>query len=381
MQQGLYIHIPFCRNKCLYCDFYTGGARIADWQVYTHCLLKELEARKEELTAQPATLYIGGGTPSLIPNDIFSGFIEQIREKAGFKNLKEFTIEVNPEDVDEGKAKLWKDTGINRVSLGVQTLNDSELKLIGRRHDATQALEALEILKEHFENISVDVMFGLPGQTVKTFRDTLDKILEIRLTHISAYSLMLEKGTALTHLADRGKIQLPSEDEWLEMFRILPEILKSCGYNRYEISNYCQQGYESEHNKSYWGGKPYLGLGPGAHSYDGGNVRRANPNDIKGYLKFFGETDENSKEETSFFEEERLSDIERQEEMLMTRLRTRRGLYLPDYLDKLNKESKETFLQIVGMYKSTGDLKEKEGYLSFTDKGFVISDRIITSLM
>lgn len=375
---GIYIHVPFCRNKCLYCDFYSGGSRIADWDLFTDSIINELESRRNELSFIPTTMYFGGGTPSLMPVAYLEKLINNLNVFIPSHNLKEFTMEVNPEDVDIESCKAWKDVGINRISIGVQSLNDNELKKIGRRHSAQAALTAVETLKKYFDNVSVDLMFGIPSQTVFTFKETLKNILSLRPEHVSAYSLMLEPGTALTLLTEMKKISLPQEDDWIKMFQILNENLVREGYFRYEISNYSLPGLESCHNSNYWLGNPYIGLGPGAHSYNGDNVRRSNPNDIKGYLNKFKEK---QKDKEAFYQSEYLTEREKKEEMIMTRLRMSKGLDLEIFRQKFGESQTQEILHQSLPFIKQGLMKEENGFLKFTDKGFITSDSILCDLI
>lgn len=374
---GIYVHVPFCKSKCLYCDFYTGGARIADWSLFSKCLVNELKSRSSEISFQPHTLYIGGGTPSILPVDHLKKLIHGINDISNQKLWREFTIEINPEDVSLEKIIAWKEAGINRVSLGIQSFHDQELKAIGRNYDSDMARGSLEKLMSHFDNVSVDIMFGIPGQTYESYLKSLDILNKIRPHHISSYSLMLEEGTAITLLVSQNKIMLPSEDEWLKMFHLTTDFLRNSGYIRYEISNYSLPGKESVHNHSYWHGLPYIGLGPGAHSYDGVKCRRANPNDIKGYLRHFSRMDNS----LPFFKEEILSDKELKEEMVMTRLRTSKGLSYLEFCEKFGEGELKRFLHKVSPYIKTHLMKESYNHISFTDDGFIISDSILSSLI
>ncbi|MCH5240399.1 MAG: radical SAM family heme chaperone HemW [Muribaculaceae bacterium] len=373
---GLYIHIPYCRHKCLYCDFYTGGLRIAEWDKYVDCLLNELMQRKDEFDFEIETLYLGGGTPSLIPVKAFLRLMEGINSLLGKSDFKEFTLEANPEDVTDEKIKVWKDWGVNRVSLGVQTLIDSELKSIGRWHDSRSSIVAIEKLRREIGNVSVDVMFGIPGQTVSSYLSTLKRVLKVNPTHISSYALMLEEGTAMTQLYNSNRIFLPSESEWLEMYEATINILKGEGYERYEISNYSKPGKESCHNLSYWEGKPYIGLGPGAHSFDGGKIRKENPNDLKGYLRNFSNGGDKK-----FYIEEFLKEDELREEMILTRLRTSKGLNLKEFADTFGDEAKEKLLQNAQNFIFQGKLQKSDDFICFTDAGFSVSDSILVSLI
>lgn len=377
---GLYIHVPYCRNKCLYCDFYTGGSRIAKWPSFVSSILEELWHRHNEIDINYKTLYIGGGTPSLLPIGEFEKLIEGIHHVIGNIEWEEFTIEVNPEDVSAEKIEIWRKSGVSRISIGVQTLNDAELINIGRGHDSQMAIEATRLLIEKFRNISVDVMFGLPGQTLESYEKSLKSIIELQPTHISSYSLMLESGTAMTLLAREKRITLPSEEDWIAMYETTLFLLREAGYERYEISNFARPGFESMHNKSYWEGKPYLGLGPAAHSYDGNRIRRNNPMNIKGYLQFYGKNIATSKGQL-FYKEEILTEQELREEMLMTRLRTIPGLNLKGFSERFGDTQKEILLQKAKRFILPGLMKENNGNLSITEKGFLVSDSIISSLI
>lgn len=380
---GVYIHIPFCKSKCLYCDFYSGGARIADWDLYIKCIAEELQRRKEEMNFKPQTLYMGGGTPSLIPPENFKTLIDTVNEILNVREWKEFTIEVNPEDVDEDKCKVWKDSGVNRVSIGIQSFDDSELKRIGRRHDSEVSEKALRTLQKYFNNISADVIYGLPGQTVESYKTSLKKLLAFKPQHLSVYSLMLEPGTSLTQLAKLGKIPLPEEDEWVEMYEITLKLLKQEGYERYEISNYCLPGFESRHNYSYWNGSPYLGLGPGAHSYDGENIRRANPADLKRYITKFGSSQPSQTDSpgVNFYIPEILSKTELQVEFIMTGLRTAKGINLQEFSKKFGAEEMKKLLQKARKHIAADLLKEQKDYLFLTDQGFALSDLVMSDLI
>lgn len=376
---GIYIHVPYCRRKCIYCDFYSGGERIADWKLFAQALIQEAKSRTKEIEPYDiSTLYIGGGTPSLMPGEDFGNIISSLKNIFRLNQLKEFTIEVNPEDVSLEKIKIWKENGVNRLSLGIQTLNDEELKKIGRNHKIQHIYEALNLLKEYFDNISVDVMFGLPDQTLDSYRKTLKEIISFRPTHISSYSLMYEEGTAMTRLLEENRIKPIDEEIWLEMFNLTKDFLQNAGYNQYEISNYSLKGFESIHNKSYWEGRPYLGLGPSAHSYDGNLVRRANPNDIKGYLRYFSET--KNKDLPIFYTEERLTQKELMEEMIMTRLRTVKGLNVKEFAVIFGEKAQKNLLQKAAIYIDNKLMKEENNYISLTHAGFLIYNRIVSQL-
>lgn len=373
---GIYIHVPFCKQKCIYCDFYSGGVRIAQWDKFTESLLNEFKFRKEELLFQPTTLYIGGGTPSLVPSKNLEKLVDGIKELTGVNKWEEFTLEVNPDDVDHEQIKLWKDVEVNRISIGIQSLNDEELKRIGRQHSSDQSLNALVLLKNEFENISVDVMFGLPGQTLKSYKQTLDNLLKFDPKHVSAYSLMLEDGTALTNLVNRKKIILPDEEEWIEMYNYTHQRLKASGFEHYEVSNYSEKGFESRHNNLYWERKPYLGIGPSAHSFDGKDKRRWNPNDIKSYLNRY-----HTVSGEIFYSEEVITPEEQLEETIMTGLRLGKGISLSDLKTNYGEKAKNELLQKAIPYIDRKELIFENDRMFLSEEGFLLYNTIVSNLI
>lgn len=373
---GIYVHVPVCRRKCLYCSFYSVGERFAgDWGRIVSAILRELDSRRDEMKGwEELTIYIGGGTPSLMPAREFQRLMHGLRKRLNPEvKIAEVTVEVNPDDVTDELANIWKEAGVNRVSMGVQSLVDSELKAIGRRHDSKTAINANEILAQYFDNISLDLIFGLPGQTLDSLKTTLEGLVAMRPKHISAYSLMYEERAALTRLRDAGKIEETDDDITVRMFLLVNEILGRNGFHRYEISNYSLPGYESRHNSSYWEGVPYVGLGPSAHSYDGARVRRWNVADIKEYLKVVEGNGE-------YFDYETLNEEELIEERIMTGLRTSKGISLKDFEHDFGVEAKNRILRKAERAKAAGDLEETDGFLHLTDKGVMISDEIIVQL-
>ena len=373
---GIYVHVPVCRRKCLYCSFYSVGERlVGDWGRFVDAILSELDSRIDEIKDwDEITIYIGGGTPSLMPPHEFQRMINGLRQRLNPNaEITEVTIEVNPDDVTEDLAKAWKAAGVNRVSMGVQSLVDSELKAIGRRHDAVTAIKANEVLSKYFDNISLDLIFGLPGQTLDSLKNTVEGLVAMHPKHISAYSLMYEERSALTRLRDAGKIEETDEDITVKMFARVNEILGRNGFHRYEISNYSISGYESRHNSSYWEGVPYVGLGPSAHSYDGVRVRRWNVADINDYL-------ERIENEGEYFDYETLNEDELIEERIMIGLRTSQGIDLHEFELDFGASARDRLLRKARQPKEAGNLEENNGFLRLTDKGVMISDEIIVQL-
>lgn len=380
---GLYIHIPYCKSKCVYCDFYSAGTRIADFTRLSDAIASELTLRAEEMPGLD-TIYIGGGTPSVIPPAIFTSMIDRIRELAGDKwHPREFTVEVNPDNVDYNHIRAWADSGVTRISMGVQSFDDKLLDWLKRRHDSARALSAYSSLREAFDNISIDLMFGIPGQTTKSWQDSIRRAIQLKPEHISCYALMYETGTALTHMRDTGRIAECPDRLTEDMYLILKHELTEAGYEHYEISNYARPGYRSRHNSSYWSGTPYLGLGPSAHSYDGGRIRRANPSDLRSYLDTYAPSpclQNTIAENTPYYIEENLDDTELTEEYILTRMRTAEGISLNDYETRFGPDATQRLLNNAEPYIASGTLFIKHGRLSLTDKGIMVSDDIFVSL-
>lgn len=379
---GIYVHIPYCRSRCLYCDFYSEGSRRADWPRYVDALLAELRWKLREQASRGkeyeiATIYIGGGTPSQMPAEEFTRLANGLTACAG-ANLREFTIEVNPDDVTDEMARIWRDSGVNRVSMGVQSMVDAELRAIGRRHDPATARRAYETLGPYFDNISLDIIFGLPYQTPETLNQTIDSMLAMRPEHISAYSLMYEERSALTKLRDSGRMQETDEDITVGMFRTVSRRFAEAGYEQYEISNYARPGYRSQHNSAYWAGLPYIGLGAGAHSYDGDRCRTSCVPDAKHYTRLWNDSNADVHDiARQLYNYEFLSDTELREEMVMTRLRTREGLDLSRFGGEFDIEE---LLKKASPYLKSGLLELRDGMLSLTRDGVMVSDEIIADL-
>ena len=335
----VYIHIPFCIKKCLYCDFYS----ITDKSLikaYTDSLIGEIKSHRGEKTE---TVYIGGGTPTSIGDELLR-IVDAVRENFVFSENYEFTIEANPGATDERVFKALFEKGVNRISLGVQSFNNDELKALGRIHTAEDALSAVEMIKSAgFNNFSIDLMFAIPGQTKESLLRNLEKVKKINPPHISVYSLILEEGTPLYDM----DIELPDEDTEREMYYLIGEELSKIGLNRYEISNFAKQGFESRHNSGYWKDCEYIGLGAGAHSYKD-KTRYENVSDVCLYISGQGRK----------INAVKISDKERQLELFMLGLRMTDGvLYNGEFPERVNPLIEK------------GLLKTENGRLKLTDKG------------
>ena len=388
----LYIHIPYCRKKCIYCDFFSGGAGLADWRRLRRALAAEHAMRSSELPSALHSIYFGGGTPSLLPPEEFDALADELRsviENSGSRIAEdcEVTIEVNPEDVDHEHIDAWKSGGVNRVSIGLQTFSDSMLKAIGRTHSGDRAERALKLLQEHFSNVSGDLIFGLPGQSVEDLSGDVQRLTSLNPQHISVYSLMYEEGTALTALRDAGRITAAAESIVADQYVALTDMLCEAGYEHYEISNYAKTGYRSRHNSGYWEGKRYLGIGPSAHSYDGRRSRRANPADLHGYLNRFAPVGRDTVPEAPissdepFYIEEILSDEELREERVMLGLRRCEGIDLIGFRKDFGEDALSKLLDSARLHICNGSLMRAGEQLHLTRSGVMISDTVIVDLI
>ena len=373
---GVYVHIPFCASRCSYCDFFS-TLQLADAGTsYVEAVVAEARLRRGELCgAQVKTLYLGGGTPSQLPLPLLSRLVGGLRDALDLSVVEEFTVEANPDDVTPEWCRGVAALGVNRVSMGVQSFEDPILRLIGRRHTAHQAMDAVANLHAAgINNISIDLIFGLPGQTVTSWTASIEQAIALKPQHISAYGLTYEEGTRLWRQRERGEVVEVSEEQCLEMYRILVDELQAAGYEHYEISNFALPGYHSRHNSSYWDDTPYLGLGAAAHSYDG-KVRRWNPHDLRQYMDkvLAGEL---------ACELEELSRSERYDERVMLGLRTALGVDAERLRVDFGDEAWRYFIREAARHVETGNLRVTEdGRYVLTRDGIMLSDSIIRDLM
>ncbi len=286
MEYGLYIHLPYCRSICPYCDFVKSPLHRAEPERLLRALAREWElARAADAWGRPRTIYVGGGTPTALDADTLARFLGWIGRAWDLGRVREFTAEANPEGLDEEKLAILLRGGVNRLSLGVQSLEPAALKALGRIHTAETALRAVALARgAGFRNISVDLMYGVPGETREGFRDAVERLVSLRVPHVSAYPLQLEEGTPLHAKAGRGAVTVPGEEDVLERYTHLVRSLADAGYGHYEVSNFALPGYRSRHNEGYWTRRPYLGLGPGSHSFDG-RARWSNDDSIARYFE------------------------------------------------------------------------------------------------
>ena len=362
--KGLYIHIPFCEKKCKYCDFNSFCASIADKNQYITALIDEMEKYKG---TKCDTVFMGGGTPTALDTQNLFRVLEAINRNFVISDKTEFTAEVNPKTVDENKLKMMLENGVNRLSVGVQSLNDAELSAIGRIHSASDAEETIHMARKcGFENISIDLMSALPNQTMESFSKTLEKAVKLNTEHISCYSLILEEGTPLYKEYKNGKLILPDEDTEREMYEYACDFLKKNGYFQYEISNFAKPGKCSRHNLKYWNCDEYIGIGLSAHSYLDG-VRFSNTGDFKQYIS------------GDYFSEERevLSEKDKMSEYMFMGLRKTEGVSKTEFSKRFSAEMEEIFSKPVLKYKKWGMIIDENDFLQLSKKAISVSNQIM----
>ncbi|WP_224484998.1 radical SAM family heme chaperone HemW [Robertkochia aurantiaca] len=377
---GIYIHIPFCRQACHYCDFhFSTSLKKKDEMI--GALLTEMELRKDELKQEPVrTIYFGGGTPSRLTPEELSGLIRGVYNHHPVAEEIELTIEVNPDDLvqtdTEALLQQYRDIGINRLSIGIQSFREEDLKLMNRAHNSAEALKCLETATRYFDNISVDLIYGIPGLSDEAWKKNIETALSFGIPHISSYALTVEPKTALKSFIEKGLIEEPGEEQAARQFDILTQRLKTAGFIHYELSNFGKPGYFSKNNTAYWQGKKYLGIGPSAHSYDG-TTRSWNIANNPTYIRQL------NKGELPL-EREILSAKDRYNEYLMTGLRTIWGVSLervekefgPTYKAYLLEQAKEHLERDLLILEENAG----EQVLKTTDKGKFLADGLASDL-
>ena len=373
---GVYVHIPFCASRCSYCDFFSTLRLDEVGHDYVEALIAEARLRKAELNGKPVkTLYMGGGTPSQLPLPLLARLIDGLKATLDLNAVEEFTLEANPDDVSPEWCAAVRALGVNRVSMGVQSFQDAVLRLVGRRHTARQAIDAVASLRHAgIDNISIDLIYGLPGQTLETWAESVRQAVDLRPQHISAYGLTYEPGTRLWQQRECGEVVEASEDQYLDMYRILVGLLRVAGYEHYEISNFALPGYRSRHNSSYWNETPYLGLGAAAHSYDG-TMRRSNPADLCGYIRRI----------TSGQPACQVEDLawwERYDERVMLGLRTADGVDAHRLRSDFGDKAWAHFVSEARRHIDAGNMIcTDDGRYILTSEGIVLSDSVMRDLM
>lgn len=371
---GLYIHIPFCTKRCLYCDFFS-NTEMKYKEAYLSAVIRELELRKDYLEGEPVeTIYFGGGTPSQLQAADFSRIFEAIHRLFDVSPCAEITLEANPDDMTPGYVAGLQTLPFNRISMGVQSFKEEDLRFLNRRHNREQALLAVDLCKKNgLENISVDLIYGLPGQTLEEWKQNLDTVIHLDIPHISAYHLIYEEGTALYKLKEAKKITPVDEDLSVALFTSLIDRLTANGYLHYEISNFARPGMLSRHNSSYWIGKKYLGIGPSAHSYNGQN-RQWNISSLPGYLQAIDKG-------VPDIEIENLDINTRYNDFIITGLRTMWGIKFNEIQQQFGKDKLIYCQKQAAPYLKQGLLIEKDDTLTLSRNGIFISDSIMSDLL
>ena len=371
---GIYIHIPFCKTRCIYCDFFSCTLE-KDISPLISGIIKEIDLKKDYVGEEVIeTIYFGGGTPSFISTLFIQQILDEIQKQFKISTSAEITIEVNPDDISEKKAIELFAMGINRISMGVQSFEDKILRFLGRRHNAKQAISAFEILKNTgFKNISLDLIYGIPGLSLKDWKNTLEQIVILAPQHISAYHLTIEKGTSLHKLLIDNKINTIPDQDSVQQYIMLSETLKNHRYFHYEISNFAKPRFESKHNSGYWFGKKYIGLGPSAHSFDG-NTRQWNLADIHKYI-------ERVHTRCFYFKKEALTKKKRYNEFLMTRLRTLQGIQITELETQFGKDYLQLFSEGIKKQELYNNIIQiSSGNYIIPENKWFISDSIISDL-
>jgi oxygen-independent coproporphyrinogen-3 oxidase len=371
---GIYLHIPLCKKLCYYCDFYhiisTG-----DNTSLIDALIKEAALRKDYIGNETvSTIYFGGGTPSVLSVPELGTILEHIRKHYRVSEDCEISVELNPDDVNTDFLAGLKQLNISRISLGVQSWRDADLKMLNRRHDSAQASKALkEIISSGFENLSIDLIYGIPGMSQEEWASILDFSFSFDIKHLSAYHLTFEAGTVFGKMLEKGLIEEVDEEESIALFNTLIDKAEAAGFIHYEISNFGKPGYFSIHNSNYWKQVNYLGLGPSAHSFNGYS-RQWNIRDLKGYIKSVSSG-------KSYYEHEDLDLKARFNEYVMTSLRTMWGIDL-EYVERtFEKEGYDYVVNLAGKFKDYGLIKQDNKNMVLTNQGKLISDNIISEFM
>lgn len=372
---SLYIHIPFCRKACHYCDFHFSTS-LKYQAPMVEAICKELILRKNEASTPLRTIYLGGGTPSVLQEDELSLIFSTIEKNYSIEKNTEITIEVNPDDFPQQtcnqKLYFYRCLGINRLSIGIQSFFDEHLQLMNRSHSAQQARTLLEHSKKHFDNISLDLIYAIPQMTLSQWEYNIAQALYFQVPHLSAYSLTVEENTALSHFIRQGKIPPPNDDAAHEQFFLMKQLLHEKEYEHYELSNFGKKGYFSQNNTAYWTQMPYIGIGPSAHSFNG-NTRRWN---IAHNLKYLHALQNNQ----LLYQEETLSLHEKYNERILTGLRIRQGINLAVLKKQFGDKLYEYLLSEAQPHLAQKLLCIENDHLRTTDKGLFLSDGIAASL-
>ena len=377
---ALYVHIPFCKTKCPYCDFNTYEGIEPLIPSYVEALSREIELWGARL-GRPSvrTVFLGGGTPSYLPAESVGGLLDTVRQAFDLDTAAEITLEANPDDCAEAKLRLHAAFGVNRISIGVQSLDDRLLAMLGRRHNAAQAVDAYRTVRAAgFDNVSVDLMYGLPEQTIGDWRRTLDSLSGMAPPHVSLYCLTIERGTPMERWVDSGALPDPDPDLAAEMYELAEEVMAQRGYRHYEISNWARPGFESRHNLVYWRNEPYLGVGPGAHSYLRGR-RFWNLRSPREYVRRLRQAE--SADAPAVEGGETIGRGLESAETLMMGLRLDTGVASDEFTARFGEPPSSIYGDVIAELSGLGLTEESCGSLRLTGRGRILSNEVFSRLV
>lgn len=366
--KGLYVHIPFCARKCDYCDFLSFAAGSECYGDYIAALEREMSVYHGTAVD---TIFIGGGTPSVLSAEMIGRLCSLIKKRFVLDAAVEWTMEVNPGTVDADKIAAMRTGGVNRVSIGVQSFNDSELAAVGRIHNAATAADTVRMFANRgFSDISIDLMMSLPYQTEKSFKNSLEQAVALPITHISVYSLIIEDGTPIKEKYDSGVFAEPDEDTDRELYSYTKRFLQSHGFKRYEISNYARDGFESRHNIKYWDCDEYIGVGLGAASYVDG-VRRSNTRDMEGYMS------------GRFFEGdgEKLTERDKMGEFMMLGLRKTEGVSIAEFEKRFGCDVRSVYKHVIDKFTAAELLECGDGFIRLSEHGLDLANTVMCEFL
>ena len=377
MELGIYVHIPFCKSKCYYCDFLSYSSKEDNYKAYIDALINEMEAHRIKADKDLAitTIFIGGGTPSVLPPILLEKLLVSINENFNIGDKAEYTIEANPGTLTDEKLKIMKKYGVNRISIGGQTYDEGLLKTIGRCHQGQDITNSFLLARRYgFNNINLDLMFALPGQSLDQLKETLDKVVKLSPEHISAYSLIVEEGTPFGELEEKGQLSLPSEDEERAMYYLIEDYLKENGYSKYEVSNFSKEGKFSRHNINNWKTCEYIGLGLAAHSYYKG-YRYSNTCNMDQYI-------ENSRNLQDIQEDRQHVGLKAQmEEFMFLGLRLTEGIDIREFEKRFKKSIYSIYGAQIKNHLKNNLLAKGNGRIWLTDYGQDVSNMVLCSFL